>query len=412
MTHSVTTCVLASLLWIGTACDRAAAPAVGDAVDETGTTDDVDALMALGYAGHTDEHVEPDRAVVRRHDRERAWPGYNLTSSGRVAQASLFDMDGDVVHRWSFAEEDSDWMHVELLEDGELLVIARRRSETNPRGFDNVLRRLDWDGRVLWTSPVPAHHDASVAADGTIATLTYRYRAHDDFEHELKDNGLALLSSSGELLEEHSLADLLASRPDLLDVRKVAPTAKFDRTYIDLVHANSVEIFDGSQAHRSPLFRAGNALVSVRHQHVVVILDLERRELVWAWGRGEISGPHHATLLDNGRVMLFDNGVERRWSRVIEVDPATGEIAWEYHAPRPATFFSLTRGSNQRLPNGNTLVGNSDSGEAFEVTSEGDVVWRWLNPVASADGKRATIDRMRRYETRWIERLLANQRSR
>ena len=30
----------------------------------------------------------------------------------------------------------------------------------------------------------------------------------------------------------------------------------------------------------------------------VVILDLERRELVWAWGRGEISGPHHATLLD------------------------------------------------------------------------------------------------------------------
>lgn len=401
---------LASLLLIGSACEENPTRlpvGVSDVPGEVSGSDDVDALMALGYAGHTEEDVEPDRDSVRRHDRERCWPGYNLTSSGRLAQATLFDMNGAVVHRWQRAEEDSDWMHVELLEGGELLVVARRRSDTDPRGFDNVLRRLDGSGRQLWVSDVPAHHDASLAPDGTIATLTFRYRDEPGFEHELKDNGLALVSGAGELLEEHSLTDLLGTRPDLLDVRKVAPTQKFDRTYIDLVHANSVEIFDGSLEHLSPLFRRGNALVSVRHQHVVVILDLEAGELVWAWGRGEISGPHHATLLDSGNILLFDNGVERRWSRVLEVDPVSGRIAWEYSAPKPASFFSLTRGSNERLPNGNTLIGNSDSGEAFEVTSSGDVVWRWLNPEASEDGKRATIDRMRRYDPEWIEAWLA-----
>ena len=60
--------------------------------------------------------------------------------------------------------------------------------------------------------------------------------------------------------------------------------------------------------------------------------DWKTKRIVWSWGQDEISGPHDATLLANGNVLLFDNGLGRDWSRVIEVDPFTREIVWEYRA--------------------------------------------------------------------------------
>ena len=37
-------------------------------------------------------------------------------------------------------------------------------------------------------------------------------------------------------------------------------------------------------------------------------------------------------------------------------------------------------GSSARLSNGNTLITESLRGRAFEVTPEGEVVWRWVSP--------------------------------
>ena len=43
-------------------------------------------------------------------------------------------------------------------------------------------------------------------------------------------------------------------------------------------------------------------------------------------------------------------------------------------------FYSETCGANQRLPNGNTLIVESDNGRAFEVTPDGTTVWEYVNP--------------------------------
>ena len=42
--------------------------------------------------------------------------------------------------------------------------------------------------------------------------------------------------------------------------------------------------------------------------------------------------------------------------------------------------YSATCGTAQRLANGNTLITESDSGRAFEVTREGEIVWEFWNP--------------------------------
>jgi hypothetical protein len=105
-------------------------------------------------------------------------------------------------------------------------------------------------------------------------------------------------------------------------------------------------------------------------------------------------------------VLIFDNGMLRGWSRVVEVDPETDRIVWEYPGEKGAPFYTRGRGGSQRLPNGNTLIAESNEGRAFEVTRSGEIVWEFRNPRI-VDGHRRAIVRMRHYDADFIEPLLA-----
>ena len=74
------------------------------------------------------------------------------------------------------------------------------------------------------------------------------------------------------------------------------------------------------------------------------------------------------------RILLFDNGQSA--SQIIELDPLTSTVVWRY-APLEG-FYSEMRGSVQRLPNGNTLVTESDPGVVFEVTLPFEMGWQSL----------------------------------
>ncbi|MFO8049161.1 MAG: arylsulfotransferase family protein, partial [Desulfosudaceae bacterium] len=45
------------------------------------------------------------------------------------------------------------------------------------------------------------------------------------------------------------------------------------------------------------------------------------------------------------------------------------------------SFVSLTCGSQQRLPNGNYLVTESNGGTIYEVTPDKEVVWKYVNTM-------------------------------
>ena len=59
-------------------------------------------------------------------------------------------------------------------------------------------------------------------------------------------------------------------------------------------------------------------------------------------------------------------GADGSYQRVIELDPLEKAVVWEYRASPPESFYTASRGSSQRLPNGNTLICVSDGGRAFE----------------------------------------------
>jgi outer membrane protein assembly factor BamB len=169
------------------------------------------------------------------------------------------------------------------------------------------------------------------------------------------------------------------------------------RGEVDLFHANAAQWVDPD-----------TVLVTIRHQDLVVLLDWTSGRIRWSWGAGELSGPHDATLLSNGNVLVFDNGLARSWSRVLEVSPSAGRIVWSYRAQEAGRFFSASRGSVQRLANGNTLIAESDKGRIFEVTASGRVVWDYLCPFRDAKGQRATIMRARLHDEAAIGPLLAS----
>jgi len=84
-------------------------------------------------------------------------------------------------------------------------------------------------------------------------------------------------------------------------------------------------------------------------------------------------------------VMIFDNGINRpieevTFSRVIELNPESKEIEWQYEALPKNDFYSPACSGAQRLPNGNTLICETMNGRIFEITPEGEIVWQYICP--------------------------------
>jgi hypothetical protein len=372
-------------------------------------------LRSLPYLGFTSKPGAEGKRGVVHHDRDRSYAGYNLYSNHALCSAELIDNEGKRVRVWKHPGRH--WSHCELLPDGDLLVTGTDPvGDDDPRPADThrFIMRFSWDGELLWKRVMPAHHDVQVMPDGRLLTLTARKRDIPAINTEIRvrDNGLALLTSDGRLIEEKSLYDIFAAKPGGYTFQSLQARPRRGEYAVVLFHNNSVQWIDRPDlAGRHVIYAPGNVLTCSRNQDAIFVVNWERGEFVWTWGQGVLSGPHDAKLLENGNILVFDNGIERRWSRVLELDPLTEEVVWEYRAPNPEAFFTVSRGSSQRLPNGNTLIANSDSGHAFEVTPGGETVWEFWNPNSNDKGERGTIVRIERYEIDYIDRILAHQTS-
>jgi len=359
---------------------------------------ELERLKALGYVDFSPEPAQAEDNGVTAHDPNRSQPGYNLYTVRPLGRAELTDASGNVLRSWS--EEGAEfWSRSLLLEGGDLLVV----SATLP---DRYALRFNWEGELLWRHPLETHHDIRPVDRGGYITLTMENRLLPDIdpEVEVRDNSLSFFTPENGISRSVSLHDLVLNSPEAMQLKPVNSRQEL----IDLIHANSIRFLEAAPRHgEHPAYGAGNALVCMRNQDSIAIVDRDLKKILWAWGQGELEGPHDATLLDNGHLLIFDNGVRRKWSRVVEVDPLSGAIVWEYRAPNPADFYTAARGAAQRLANGNTLITESNEGHAFEVTPEGEIVWEFHVPHLDQKGHRATIIRLYRYDASVIDPLLS-----
>lgn len=334
-------------------------------------------------------------------ERDRAFSGYTLYTSGDGPYARLIAMDGSVVHEWSkpFSAVWNDGAAVKrpqpddliylrkasLLPNGDLLAIYEAAGDT-PWGYGMV--RLDRDSRVVWSYLENTHHDFDVMPDGRILALAHAFTSEEidgfgELERPRLDDFLVVLSPAGKEEKRISLTHaLLASRFDGL-LHAIPHFA-----LADPLHSNSVDLIEPVNAQNFPFGRPGQVLLSFREPGAVAVLDLDREEIVWAT-RGAWLGQHDANLLPDGRILLFDNlgrFDSGNTSQVIEFDPATLATAWRYAGTPAHPLDSLIRASAQRLPNGNTLITESSGGRLLEVGQDGAIVWEFVNPVRGGEG--------------------------
>jgi hypothetical protein len=329
-----------------------------------------------------------------------AFAGYTLYSSGDGSYAQLIAMDGRVAHEWSrpFSEvwnaaaavehpqrDELIFFHkARVLPNGDLLALYEAAGDT-PWGYGLV--KLDRNAEVIWAYLQHAHHDFDIAEDGRIVTLIQDFTNErlDEFpalERPRIEDFLVVLSPEGEELKRISLTRaMLASRFKAL----LYTIPSF--ALADPLHANAVEVIDPARAGKLPGRQPDQVLLSFREPGAIAVLDLATEEIVWAT-RGPWIGQHDPSLLPDGNILLFDNignFQSGNTSQVIEVDPETLGIAWRYSGLPGRPFASIIRSSAQRLPNGNTLITESDGGRLFEVTRDGQTVWEYLNPVRGGD---------------------------
>jgi hypothetical protein len=342
----------------------------------------------------------PDRGVTA-HQPAGVQPGVTVYTSGHEAAAYLIGMDGEVLHEWrrpfSTVWDESARVrrpqpdsHVYFRKavvypNGDLLVIYEGVGDT-PYGYGLV--KLDRNSEVIWSYLAHTHHDVDVGPDGRIYALTHELvdQPLDGFENLAPprlDDFLVVLSPDGEELQKISLIHAVAGSdyPHLLHTVSSYAVA-------DPLHANGVDLITEADAAPFAFGQAGQVLLSFRELGAIGVLDLETEALVWA-ARGPWIGQHDPDILPDGKVLLFDNygHFEKPGgrSRVIEFDPATMEIVWQYAGSSQAPLDSAIRASQQRLQNGNTLITESSGGRILEVTRRGEIVWEFVNPVRGGE---------------------------
>jgi hypothetical protein len=315
------------------------------------------------------------RDGVIRYESERTFDGLNLYVSGHGPEALLVDMKGNPVHRWQCpfetafpnkepSAETTFFRRAFVYPNGDLLVLFQ----------GGGIVKLDRDSKILWTSDLPAYNHLFVDDKGQILTIAKIARMIPDLRPDgpILEDFIVFLTADGEIERRFSLLESFRASA-------LAETIHPLPDHADIFHTNTVIAIDDAVAESSDLFRPGMLLVSLRDIDTVALIDPVSTTVEMAW-RGPWRAQHQPVPLSTGSVLLFDNQGAEGGSRVVEFDPNTGELAWIFPQQAAATLWSAEAGSCQRLPNGNTLITESEMGRAIEITPDRAVVWEFSSP--------------------------------
>lgn len=361
----------------------------------------------MGYSAYR-------RTGLTHHHPQRSFKGYTVISPQGGDSTYVLDMGGRIVHRWRFS--DLKPFNARLLDNGNLAVLgvetkfgtqgprvpgADLPAELNERvrgfgGNASVLREVDWDGDTVWEyQNETIHHDFVRLPNGNTV-----FPQWVDIPEELERQVRGGQRTRGRVRPPMSGDEIFEIDPSSKEVWRANVWELHDPRRDPICpleprnewsHMNSVDVNAD-----------GDVLFSCRNNSRVGIINRSSGELTWSYGQPETFHQHNATWLENGNVQIFDNGMHRLGmprSRIIEVNPKSDEIVWEYTATPDIQFLSAHISGAQRLPNGNTLVCEGAPGRLFETTKDREIVWEWVNPIVETvrGGPSTSIFRAHKY---------------
>jgi hypothetical protein len=348
-----------------------------------------------------DHFLQPARypgAGITVNETDRIQPGVTLLTSywhnGDRWQPAIriIDMEGNVLHQWIIRPDriwpetpfddhvgaqmanPNNYVHgTWLLPDGDVIFNVEYAG----------LARMNACGEIKWTLPYRTHHSVFMDDDGNFwaSGLIWRYETINKYVHPkptFVDETALKVSPDGEILEEIFILESIydSGFGDVL--------ADVTKNY-DITHLNDVEILSESMADAFPTLAAGDIMVSLRNLGLVLVLDGETSLIKW-YIRHPLVRQHDPDFEPDGHITIYDNrddmtldGMRLGPTRLLRVNPATGESGNAYPLNEEQYFYSQMGGKHQLLDNGNRLITDTIGGRVIEVDRAGDTVWSWQN---------------------------------
>lgn len=295
--------------------------------------------------------------------------------------AILLDQSGKVIQRWTLSENPD-------LADVQAGVRKYPHGVlVNPDGtvdftFDigQSVSRVDVCGQDVWPlrTPMTFNHSLSRDSGGDIWSLTVTvpdiYKIDGD---------------TGEILQSITMRQILLANP-ILGIFEARRRDFFEgREWLtEPFHANDVDPLTADVAAAFPMFNEGDLLLSFRSLNLLFVIDPETAVVKW-WRAGATQRQHDPDWGADGKFLVLDNQRDNPPSRIVKIDPATNLVEVVIDGA-DYDFFTPTRGKVQAFGD-NIMVTSSEQGRAFEVNSNGEIVFEFINTYDAENRLRAFV---------------------
>ncbi len=329
-------------------------------------------------------------------------PG-KLTMPSMGGRVELFDWDNQLIWEYTYLSNTASQHHdIYPMPNGNVLILAINvitEAETIQMGRAQLrppFKEL-YNEQILELKPKNSNE----------AEIVWEWNVKDhliqDFD-STKDN-YRNISKNPQLLDINYLG-LSSGGANWLHINSIQYNAELDQIVLSSKHLGEIYIIDHSTTTAEAASSSGGKYG-------------KGGDFLYRWGnpiaykQGTINdqklyGPHYPHwiregLTDAGKIIIFNNGTNRlpNHSEIDIITPPTnapGEYNYNantaygpkspefiYTAPLVTDFYSAFQSSAQRLPNGNTLICEGANGRFFEIDSDENIVWEYVNPIGASE---------------------------
>ena len=287
------------------------------------------ALGAIAIVGDNKVIAAVEQNTLKRRgvglrvcDPERAFPGFTLFAPHFVENRNVYliDLQGNVVHTWKLPYPPG--VSGYLTERGTLFYNGR--ISTSEGSFlsrypfkGGVVLEADWNGKVLWEVRHPDHHHNGILLRNGNVLLNCMGQVPDEIARRVRGGMVEGNMASGQYIARPE-ADAGKMYSDYL--AELTPAGKTIWEWRSWEHLDPVA--DGIAEVQAPRtlwaqcnsveeLPDGDILASFRPTSTVVRISRKTGKILWKLGPPTVAGQHAPTLLGNGNILIFDNGVHR-----------------------------------------------------------------------------------------------------